>query len=123
MSGETADSEKPSGTCRMWCRPQSGAIHGSYWILRKVETRPIAVSLPGSMQRCHIRGTDGVTVSRLILIKIATRARWYIVLGDHSLNVRVVSHGEPLPEHVLRYFGVVIAGALDDLRIGSARFG
>ena len=23
MSGETADSEKPSGTCRMWCRPRA----------------------------------------------------------------------------------------------------
>ena len=24
MSGETADSEKPSGTCRIWCHPRAG---------------------------------------------------------------------------------------------------
>ena len=24
MSGVTADSEKPSGTCHMWCRPRAG---------------------------------------------------------------------------------------------------
>ena len=38
------------------------------------------------------KGGDWQGSHKLALIKIATRPRWYMVLGDHWLNVRGISH-------------------------------
>ena len=67
MSGETADSEKPFRHLPHVVPPQSGDIHGSYWILRKVE-RPDTLASPvrpATIKRLFVTHVDIMATCRL----------------------------------------------------------
>ena len=66
MSGVTADSEKPSGTCHVWCRPRAGtpivlfgfcvkpsqgpsAPNASDGIVCQPASRRLVIAIPGSL--------------------------------------------------------------------------